>query len=415
MIKGSALQALPFNSPQSVEKITVTQTQLKILTINIWGAPYAIHRVDRFRALVDGIATLNPDFVLIQEAFIERERTPLINGLTDKTHLKHWRYFPSGWLGSGLLTLSRFEIFDSHFHRFRMGGKPERIMQGDYYGGKGIGMIRVMIDDEFVDVYNVHPHAQYERDHDNEYAVYTDSNLFEATRFINTHSATHPAIVGGDFNTRPDQSGYRLLTALANLQDVYTTLHGDYPVTFSPANPYTKSQAQCLDYIFLRDGKSQVFTAQSAEITLTARLYNYDAAQAYSDHYGVLATVTLQQGESVHNVQESARITALSDLKHRLQTGINETQITQSTYSDRAMIGAAAFIDLLLFSSILNRIFRQYAGRIRFKLGLVALIFTLYQAAQAWVSLPARKQTLQALTDEVDLLISRVSKVSDAD
>src|SRR5690606_23309097 len=104
---------------------------------------------------------------------------------------------------------------------------------------------------------------------------------------------------------------------------------------------------------FVRDGQSHSLTPQSAEVTLTDRLYNFDSAQSYSDHYGIIATVTLQPDEANQStIPESARIAALSGLKQRLQSSQNETLIEQSSYSDHAFMGVAVFIDLLLAGSL---------------------------------------------------------------
>src|SRR5690606_16834918 len=112
------------------------------------------------------------------------------------------------------------------------------------------------------------------------YAVYNESNLFEAVRFVNHHSGENPLVFCGDFNTRPDQPGYRILMALGNFVDTHYRLNGEHPVSFAAENPYVNELNQSLDYVFLRG-----LGASSIDLTMTEHFSG--EIKAYSDHYGL--------------------------------------------------------------------------------------------------------------------------------
>src|SRR5690606_3187198 len=192
---------------------------------------------------------------------------------------QHFHYFPSALVGSGLLTMSKYPITDAHFHKFRMQGKPEDILHGDYYAGKGVGLTRIDTPQGLIDVYNCHTHAQYNPDNDNEYALYTETNLYEVARFIDSHSGASPVILCGDLNTRPNQEGYKIITQLGALVDTFHELHIQHPITSAKDNPYTQSDNQCLDYVLVRNA-----SVQSIDLVMTENLSG--DILAYSDHYG---------------------------------------------------------------------------------------------------------------------------------
>ncbi|MEL6525204.1 MAG: endonuclease/exonuclease/phosphatase family protein, partial [Chloroflexota bacterium] len=124
---------------------------MDVLSLNVWGAPYAKHRQARMQAIVAYIEVLKPDVVLFQEAYLAPDRAILMDGL--KSILPHQHYFPSGLVGSGLLTVSAYPIVNTAFQAFSMQGKPEDITRGDYYARKGIALTRLDTPDGILDVY----------------------------------------------------------------------------------------------------------------------------------------------------------------------------------------------------------------------------------------------------------------------
>lgn len=362
---------------------------MRLLTLNTWGAPYAEGRVARFQAICDRLHVLQPDVIALQEVFTPKQREILLTQLSEQWPYHH--HFASGILGSGLMTFSRYPIVDVAFLKFRLGGKPERLKQGDFYAGKGIGLTRIKTPDAIFDVYNCHTHAQYEPEHGNEYAVYTDSNLYEAARFINARSSDRPAILCGDLNARPDQSGYRLITQLGQLTDAYLGLHGEHPTTFSAANPYVSHDNQCLDYVLLRHAKAN-------DITLTMTKHFIGDYLAYSDHYALMAEIV--PAESI-TAQKGDAALELSALQERLTLAIAETDGERGRHIESALFGLAGTVDLLLTLRPMLRRFGKRASKLT-QIGFVGLaLYALYHLLQAGVNLQGRRNVLQALHDEI--------------
>jgi hypothetical protein len=69
--------------------------------------------------------------------------------------VKPWFIF-SGVIGSGLCIFSKHQITDSLFHQWAVNGYVHKIQHGDWFGGKGVGLCRIMVGDQAVNVYTAH-------------------------------------------------------------------------------------------------------------------------------------------------------------------------------------------------------------------------------------------------------------------
>jgi endonuclease/exonuclease/phosphatase family metal-dependent hydrolase len=362
---------------------------MKILTLNIWGAPQAKARSERIAAIAEEMKRINPDVICFQEVYTMANRADLIGRL--QAQWPHYHYFASAVLGSGLLTMSRYPIVEAVFHRFRMGGKPERLKHGDYYVGKGIGLCRIAYEDKVLDVYNIHPHAQYEMDNDNEYAVYNETSLYEAVQFINAQSGENPLVVCGDFNTRPDQAGYRILMSLGRFLDSYKYQHGRHDITYATNNAYVKGHDQVLDYVMLRG-----ISIKQIELVCTEQLLG--TALAYSDHYGLLAELDFEQTPAIP-LEEPRPV--LQALYQRLSIALAETEGQQGEEWGKMLLGLGTVFDGNFLASFIGRINKKLGNTLRSLVWLSAIGFALYQAIHAGINLQVRKQTLAEIEQEV--------------
>lgn len=378
---------------------------ITLLTLNTWGAPYSKHRRARMHLIGERVAGMQPDIVFFQEAFLEEDRDALLAILTECGYA-HFHHYGSGVVGSGLLTISKHPIVDVAFLRYRMAGKPLMLQHGDYYAGKGVGLARINLNGITLDAYNIHPHAQYIMDDDNPYAIYTDTNLYEASRFIQAHSIENPVVLAGDFNVRPDQPGYQLITALTNLTDAYHALHGEQAVTYAPQNAYVTSPTQCLDYIMLRDGAHITLDTMSCAVVMTDTFdLDTEGAEQFSDHYGVLARLRLATGQPRSQTDPQTRRRHLQSLHGRLSDAVSDTQRHGASHKERAFISGASVFDLWLMSKLINR-FAPGVGRFLRTWGIfMSLALMLYSALQAWVNMQARQRTLEALRDEIAITL----------
>jgi endonuclease/exonuclease/phosphatase family metal-dependent hydrolase len=363
--------------------------KMQILTLNIWGAPYAKHRSERIKMIASEIRqNLKPDILCFQEVYMSDNRRQLIDLLKDD--YPHYHFFASGVIGSGLLTMSCYPIVDALFHRFRMSGKPKDIAHGDYYAGKGIGLTRIDTPDGSIDVYNCHTHAQYEYENDNEYAVYNETNLYEAARFIYANSGNCPTVLCGDLNTCPDQAGYEIITKLGNLSNAYYSLHEKFPITFSADNPYVESPNQCLDYVLLRN-------ADVKTIEVVMEEHFSGVARAYSDHYGLLAEISLENKSTGNDDVEPV----MQALYKRVKIALAEAENEQMGSFVRIFIALIAIADGMVAASFLRYFSRSLARFVR-RMSLLAVIgFALFQVVQAGLNLQARRNTLNEIEQEL--------------
>ena len=70
--------------------------------------------------------------------------------------LQYSHYFYSGIYGSGLCILSKYPIVMAMFHSWAVNGYVHRIQHGDYFGGKGVGLCKIRINQEIINVYIAH-------------------------------------------------------------------------------------------------------------------------------------------------------------------------------------------------------------------------------------------------------------------
>lgn len=190
---------------------------IRVATFNIFDLPpFGSHRAERMHAIGRRLAELAPDLIGFQEAFYPGDRSILLTELA-QSGLVHSRYFRSGFVGSGLLIVSRFAIVEAHFRRYSRWGKPHKVWHGDWWAGKGVGLVRVRLPDAtgYLDFFDTHAHADYGR---NEYPDVILSNLQECATFINTAGTrTSPTLAVGDYNARLDSPPGRALVTGADL------------------------------------------------------------------------------------------------------------------------------------------------------------------------------------------------------
>ena len=134
--------------------------QLKVASFNIWGLITSKDKSARISAITRYF-TKNPrglDILCLQELWVAEDYRTVRAGLS--LEFPHAHYFKSGVVGSGLAIFSKFPIEEAWWKGFTLAGKADRIFDGDWYAGKGIGAVRIkhpVIGD--IDVFNTHVRA----------------------------------------------------------------------------------------------------------------------------------------------------------------------------------------------------------------------------------------------------------------
>ncbi len=375
---------------------------LRVLTLNIWGIPIAADRPERMKAIGEQITALDPDVAALQEAFMPEDRERILAFLAPR-RWPYSHYFSSGLIGSGLMIISRYPIVDAGFYRFRLTGRPERILEADFYAGKGIGFVRLQTPAGVLDVFDTHALAQYTAEAADDYTAHRATNLYEMARFIQARSGSNPALFCGDLNNRPDQLGYRLVTLLSNITDCYAYMNpGDPGTTYSPTNPYTGGEpAQRIDYVFVHNGASLGLDIRSAQVVLKEQ--SSGSPKAVSDHYGVLAELELTPTpESVLPQPDPQAVKrALEDLYAALQRAQAEAQGRRMAHTGQASLGLIATPGMSIAGRYLQKRWKVPGGLLRHLGTPLAAAYTLLNGALLLYSLPDEAQSLQALSTEV--------------
>lgn len=307
-----------------------SDTHLRVLTLNCWGAPIAQYRTVRMKAIGMhlGSNSNSYDIVCLQEIWREKDWHLLRNAMLEEeaNELKFSHRFLSGMMGSGLVILSRYPIIEFSFQCYNATGKFYKFWHGDSYGGKGIAHCVISSPFGLIDVYCTHTHANYqEHSHPREeYHGVRIAQVLQLAKYVKNSTRSNLAILMGDFNARPESPEICLLQKLGNLKDAHVEINGpEGGFTCVKENifnrtglltsllfPEPDSIYPCrLDYIFYlvqpsRNPKSEISSAQVKEcqisfvepdIIIQGRV---NSNIPYSDHYGVEAVLSLSKNSS---------------------------------------------------------------------------------------------------------------------
>ena len=117
--------------------------ELRVVTFHIHDLYWlSDHRAERTAAIGKALADLAPDLVCLQEGFVAGDVAVIAAALRE-IGVEHATDFPSGVLGSGLWTFSRFPIREVYFQRFSKNGAMLDTRGGDWWAGNGTGLARV--------------------------------------------------------------------------------------------------------------------------------------------------------------------------------------------------------------------------------------------------------------------------------
>lgn len=370
----------PSEEREFIPSQSTASNPLRVLTLNLWGLPTSPERIRRLEAFIEAVPDLNLDFLALQEVWMPGDRRRLIDSIT-RSALPHYRYYQAGLVGSGLLTFSRHPITSSGYYTFRLNGDPRT---PDYYALKGAAFIRARTSAGPVDVYNTHLLAQYVDDARDRNFPHRTAQTYELARLINTRSRQVPVIALGDFNVRPRQLGYRVVTGLTDLVDAYAATHED-----------ARSR---IDYVFARSASSMTLTPLKADIVLE-RIPGEDFD--YSDHAGVLAELSVSTDHIQRRSRPSDQRVIWSELQQALQEGLNAAREKQSARFVWAGIGAAVTAGSLLFKMNVQRR-RWLRTLVETGIGIPAGLAALIWGWRAAWSLPAEIRAFEQLIAEVE-------------
>ena len=231
------------------------QTQLCILSLNVWGLLYiSVHRTARITAIAQTIlsypSSSQPHIVCLQELFVHSDFLALASIL--QPILPYAKHYHSGCFGSGLAILSKWPIQEAQMMAYPLNGRPTAFWRGDWYVGKGVATARVWMPEEkdgglsdeekqekgiiegpggtWLEILNTHLHAPYHPLPQDTKTGYYITRISQAYLFAKLARAAAQrqnttVIAAGDFNITPCSLPHRVLTAIGNLTDSWRVIY----------------------------------------------------------------------------------------------------------------------------------------------------------------------------------------------
>ncbi|XP_003705882.1 neutral sphingomyelinase isoform X1 [Megachile rotundata] len=296
----------------------VNEVSINVLTLNCWGIPYVSkNRSARMTAIAEKFATENYDVICLQEVW-SIDDFKMMKAKTQE-QLPYSHYFYSGVAGSGICILSRYPIQDVMFHKWPLNGYVHKIHHGDWFGGKGVGLCKLKINNLNINFYIAHLHAEYNT-YSDEYKAHRVLQAFDTAQFIRmTCGDADSAILGGDLNAEPQDLAYRIMCGVAGLTDACSKSTSNLGTNDCANNSYTSSklartfpQGKRIDHILYLGSKKVKIEVTDFQHPFPKRVPYKNFS--YSDHEAIMASVKFSAGKS-----QNSNIDVRDSLKEAIQ------------------------------------------------------------------------------------------------
>jgi sphingomyelin phosphodiesterase 2 len=261
------------------------------------------------------------DIISLQEVWSEYDYQKIKSRISSTYPYSH--YFYSGVVGSGLCIFSRHKILNSFFHHWSVNGYVHKIQHGDWFGGKGVGLCKIKVDNHIINFYIAHVsiksdirellfksisiqsqlHAEYDKTCD-DYMTHRIIQAFDTAQFLeNTRGDCSLQILAGDLNTEPGDLAYRILLSTSGMKDSFNIK----PCNFSGTHEYiynsytnggisTKAEGIRIDYILFRENKNFRVKVEEYELPFLDKIPELNLS--YSDHEAVHSRLIIQETQS---------------------------------------------------------------------------------------------------------------------
>ena len=343
---------------------------LTVLTLNCWGIPWISKDLRvRMESIAEHIASGAYDFVFLQEVWSKSDYQMIARRV--QLTLPYSHFFDSGILGTGLCLFSKVAIQRFLFQPFTVNGYIHHVHQGDWFGGKGVGLVSVVHSGLTVHLYIVHLLAKY----DNEYDELLAHRLAQATqtaRFIEfTRRGADVCFLAGDLNASPDELSYETIVLETGMRDSFllssrfnTDLNAG-KTNGTPNNSYTRLQdlkefpyGQRIDYVFCWTKNDLTAELVDCINPLPDRVPHRDFS--HSDHEAVCCTFKIKSN-STRQLQDSIDQSRVSTHRMKLMDIVDKALI--NLQSDRRLywLNFSAASTLLIASLFLHFYFLDWA------------------------------------------------------
>jgi endonuclease/exonuclease/phosphatase family metal-dependent hydrolase len=271
--------------------------RVRVATLNVWGLPEPFsHRPSqRLEAIASRLSSLPVDAIAFQEVWTPHARRVLHEAGNDAGFAHVW-YNDASIGGSGLLVASRLPIEEARFERYALRGLPQRVMQGDYFGGKGFVRLRLSTPSGPISLIDTHLQARYSADVPHEYLAHRTGQVVQLA--LNARGIDDPLVILGDFNFREGQPEHQILLGLTGLRDLAAELDQRTP-TIARSNPYRSDSSKPdrrVDFVFARNARDRRLVARSVGGVFDETFLLDGEPSSYSNHAGVVADLEIAHG-----------------------------------------------------------------------------------------------------------------------
>jgi len=285
------------------------------------------HRDERMEDIGKYIATQNFDIVFLQEVW-KRNNFNTIRGLVLPV-LPYSHFFDNGIIGTGTAVFTKVKINDVTFHEFGLNGYPHKLLHGDWFGGKGLGVCQIDYQGFNIHLFTSHYHAMYDINPLTDcYLGHRVVHSVESAQWIKLSSSSADlTIYAGDFNTEPKDIPYQIVRYVTPLCDAWIEANGPEggQTSETPSNTYTAKSAlrgspegKRIDYIMYHSGPNITASADYCQLPLPDRVPGKSIS--YSDHEGVTAKLSIRRnsGEAVSN-RDFVRMQSGKDMRSKVE------------------------------------------------------------------------------------------------
>jgi len=314
---------------QSVIKNTDMEAEVNIFTLNCWGLGLGIskNRDERMEDIGKYLSEQNYDIVFLQEVW-KRNNFNTIKSLVSSV-LPYSHFFDNGIIGTGTAIFTKVKIQDVTFHEFGLNGYPHKLLHGDWFGGKGLGVCQIDFRGFNIHLFVSHYHATYD------YNPLTDVYLghrvvhsVESAQWIKLSSSSADlTIYAGDFNTEPKDVPYQIVKYVTPLCDAWVEANGPEggQTSETPYNTYTarsslkeSPEGKRIDYIMYNSGPNINASTVHCSLPLPQKIPGKPFS--YSDHEGVVAKISIKRNtENMVSSRDFVRMQSKKDLNSKLE------------------------------------------------------------------------------------------------
>ena len=307
--------------------------EINVFSLNCWGLGLGISkdRDERMEDIGQYLAEQDYDIVFLQEVWWRGNYQTLKDLLASK--LPHSQYFDHGFMGTGTAIFTKVKITDCTFHGFGLNGYPHKLLHGDWFGGKGLGICQIDYLGLNIHLFTSHYHANYSVGvcccNGPDYLSHRIVQSVESAQWIKLSSSSADlTIYAGDLNTEPEEVPYQIVRYVTPLSDAWVEANGSEggETSETPSNSYTSKSAlrdspagKRIDYILYSAGPNIEADTLACVLPLQDRIPGKNIS--FSDHQALAAKLRVTRKKKSTGVtsRDFIMLQSVRDLGEKLE------------------------------------------------------------------------------------------------